>query len=180
MSNQTNFIPLVSLLLTDKILKISAYSGHGMMREDPDVTPIFLTTQYEPTQLGIVIVNLLLESRFIEAADLPLFRKRFEEHQKTANTKIAETYGYRRESDIYTKAASCNVEGDNNLIIFQPLHHKRGDHWEPTYRGEADHVVIPSDSTPEEIGKAAWLALSRCTGRRPDILDSINLDGLNR
>lgn len=179
MNNQTNFTPLVSLLLTDKFFKISAYSGHGMMRADPDVSPIFLNTQCETNQLGIVIINLLLESRFIDAADLPLFRKRFEEYQKTANAKIAETYGYRRESDIYTKAASCSIRKKDNNIVIMPWHHVRGDAWEPTHRGEADYVVIPYDSTPEEIGKAVWLALSRCTGRRPDILDSINLAELS-
>ena len=173
------FHPTAILLLTDRFMKISSYSGYRLLCEDPDGALIFMGYREHPLAIGEA-VNIALDcSKIISIDDLKNFDKDVHEYQKTANAKIAETYGYRRESDIYTKAASCDIERRENSIIIQPQHHVRGNAWEPTHRGEADHVVIPSDSKPEEIGKAVWLALSRCTGRRPDILDSINLDELS-
>lgn len=173
------FSPTASILLTDKFMKVSSYSGYRLLCEDPDGPLIFTDYREHPLAIGEA-VNIALDcSRIISIDNLKNFDKEVHEYQKTANAKIAETYGYRRESDIYTKAASCSIRKKDNNIIIMPWHHVRGDAWEPTHRGEADYVVIPYDSTPEEIGKAVWLALSRCTGRRPDILDSINLDELS-
>lgn len=174
--SDNSFYPRASVLLTDKFIQISSYSGHSLMREDPEQTLNFLSPEVNNELIGLAVLDSLSNSRFIEAGELPKFRKLFDEYRITSDAKIAEKYGYRRTSDIYTKAASCDVERKNNVIIIQPLHHKRGDHWEETRRGDVDHVTIPANSSPENIGKAAWLALSRCTGRRPDILDKINLD----
>lgn len=58
---------------------------------------------------------------------------------------------------------NLNLEIYERNFIMRPWHQEKLGAFGPTKNKEADNVIIPADSSPEDIGKAVRLALSRCT-----------------
>jgi hypothetical protein len=53
-----------------------------------------------------------------------------------------------------------SLESKNGVLTLIPMHHAKLEAWEGVVEGAT--VLIPATSTPEEIGAALRLALSRC------------------
>ena len=167
-SNQTK--KYASLYLSDKFINIKAYSGYRSMMRDPKATDFLLDIDVPLKDLGNAILRSVRESRHIPLEDLDRFIKEFEQGREAWIQNICLRYKIRNQSELFKKIACCSIEAYNNLLIFMPNHHERGDAWSSTLGGESDYITIPADSALEQIGEAMWQALRRCTGRRPDML----------
>ena len=73
------------------------------------------------------------------------------------------TYGYKTKKDLYKNMMYVDITVYNEQLILMPWHQEKPGAYGPTKNKDKDSVIIPADSTPEEIGKAVRLALSRCT-----------------
>lgn len=72
-------------------------------------------------------------------------------------------YGYKTKRALFKSMMNCGIEQLNNMITITPMRHIKLEMWEGLSADGIENVVIPSTSTPAEIGAALRLAFSRCT-----------------
>jgi len=74
---------------------------------------------------------------------------------------LMERYGYKNKRALFKNMKNVSIESKNGILTLIPTHHAKLEAWEGVV--EEARVVIPATSSPEEIGAALRLALSRCT-----------------
>lgn len=158
--------------VNEKLICISAYSGYRLLRMDPEASCYYLNIDESAQKIGETILISLKESRNLTYEESVALFVSSDHHYKKWIDEMGERGGYKTKRALFKRMANCSVELEDNTLIFRPYHHDKLEGWEPTFRGEADYIRLPINSSPEKIGEAFWEALRRCTGPRPDFLDS--------
>jgi hypothetical protein len=77
-------------------------------------------------------------------------------------TQTMAKFGYKTKRAMFRYMSKCGVSIQGGTIRIRPSHHVKTEAWDGDGITEKDHVLIPFDSPPAEIGAALRLALSRC------------------
>ncbi len=145
---------------------IETYSGYGLLRRDPEVKSHRLTPECSNEVLGITLLNALSASRVVDPDDHDFFDR--DNASILLNQWLGEmmnTYSYKTKRALFKNMLSCGVRQLNGMITIRPSVHDRLDGWSGNGIAESDYVIIPDNSTPEEIGAALRLAFSRCKNK---------------
>lgn len=156
---------------------IETYSGYGSCRADYKGAMHLLSPDVPDQALGEALLDALLKSRFV----LPEPRKDVWIHPEATfdmslydyelnNQRYAEwisnlmrLYGYKTKRALFRDMKNCNVESRCGEVTIRPSCHEKLEAWSGRGISESDYVVIPSSSSPAEVGAALRLAFSRCT-----------------
>ncbi|EOB0292413.1 contact-dependent growth inhibition system immunity protein [Escherichia coli] len=155
---------------------VETYSGYSSNRCDPQGVQLLNTPDIGDNELGIMVKNALAHSRFVLPAphtdvwihpeatfDMELYDfKRTAERYADWVKKLMMQYGYKTKKALFKGMKSCDISCDNGVITISPSRHEKLEEWGGTGRGGSDNVILPADSSPEEIGAGLRLALSRC------------------
>jgi len=141
-------------------------SGWGSLRADYAGLHFVLSPDASDIELGDAVLLALSKSRFVHPdSDPELFDNiRVAERYNTWITDLMNAFGYRTKTNMFKGMKSPDVEVRNGQITIIPTKRERGEGFGPTLRGEKDHVHLPANSSPEEVGAAIRLGLERCIG----------------
>ncbi|HEN3565422.1 TPA: CdiI family contact-dependent growth inhibition immunity protein [Yersinia enterocolitica] len=156
----------VSVSSTKDFLSVDTYSGLGMVGRDPLFPPNLLPPDTDDQTIGEAVLIALSNSRTLsleESADFFDLEKGKEQYAAWI-AMLMERYGYKTKRALFKDMKRCSIHCLNDVITISPSRHEKLEAWSGRGIKESDHVVIPADSIPEEIGAALRLALSRCKG----------------
>uniref|UniRef100_UPI0036DDB56E contact-dependent growth inhibition system immunity protein n=1 Tax=Photorhabdus sp. RM322S TaxID=3342825 RepID=UPI0036DDB56E len=143
---------------------VITYSGYRSLNLDPLGGNHMLSPDTSDEELGTVVFNALSKSRFIPFENLGDFLDN-EKGEELYNQWVTEMMGfhrYRSKRQLFKKMKSCNIRLLDGVITITPSGHEKLELWTGKGIVESDYVVIPADSSPEEVGAALRLAFSRC------------------
>lgn len=144
---------------------VETWSGYRGPAYDPDGKQIYLPVDVEDTSLGQAVLEALSVSRVIDVKEIPIFfdyQKRQEIYKKWIESLMSR-FGYKTKRALFKNMDECGIEVLDGKITLHPQHHEKLEAWGATENGTKDNVIIPADSSPEEIGAALRLAFARCT-----------------
>ncbi|MGV8004082.1 contact-dependent growth inhibition system immunity protein [Photorhabdus temperata subsp. temperata] len=152
--------------MTDKFLGIDTYSGLGRSGRDPIFPSHLLLPDADDKSIGEKVLQALSDSRTLTIGECAIFfdLERNKEQYSEWIAMLMEQYGYKTKRKLFKNMKSCSIHGVNNLITIRPSYHEKLEAWSGSRIKESDYVVLPIDSSSEEIGAALRLALSRCIG----------------
>lgn len=158
--------------INNKLISIRACIECGLIKMNPKATPYYLNIDSSFQKIGASILASLKESENLTYEEslvlFPESKKFYDEWVQ----ELAQKCGYKTKRATFQRMANIAIDKEGDTIILHPSHHDKLEGWGATFRGEADHIHIPAASPPEKIGEAFWEALRRCTGPRPDFLNS--------
>ncbi|WP_065389820.1 contact-dependent growth inhibition system immunity protein [Photorhabdus namnaonensis] len=143
---------------------ITSYSGYRSLNLDLLGGNHMLSPDTSDEELGTVVFNALSKSRFIPYESLGDFldnEKRKERYDQWV-TEMMGFHRYRSRRQLFKKMNSCDIRLLDGVITIMPYGHEKLELWTGKGIVESDNVVIPADSSPEEVGTALRLAFSRC------------------
>ena len=145
---------------------ISTFSGYGLLRSDPDVEKFTLAPECSNEALGLALQTALSASKVVDPDDIDYFDcdKICIEYKKWI-TQIMEDFNYKNKRAMFKNMLRCDVRQLKGMITIGPSVHDRLDGWSGNGIAESDYVIIPDNSTHEEIGAALRLAFSRCKNK---------------
>ncbi|MCT8350099.1 CdiI family contact-dependent growth inhibition immunity protein [Photorhabdus temperata] len=141
---------------------VTAYSGYRALNLDTSRGNYMLTSDVSDEKLGIVILDALSKSRLIDPDDNFFDNEKKAERYKGWVKLLMETYNYRSKRQLFKKMHNCGIQLLDGQITIRPSCHEKLEGWSGDGISESDYVVIPANSSPEEIGAALRLAFSRC------------------
>ncbi len=151
---------------TPNFIYIETTSGRGMVAADPMFPGISLPQDVDVEILGSHVIKELSSSRTLSLEECGVFFDLDKEnlnYEKWVQELIGK-YGYESRRELFKDMKHCSVMCSKGLITISPSRHEKLEAWGGTGIKDADHVIIPADSTPTEIGAALRLAFSRCIG----------------
>lgn len=159
-----DFTPGASIEVNLDFVWVWTESECGLWRPDFAAGISRYNRDVEANILGQAILAALAKSRRVETDEQlfggmrPIDRIRLWENEEMA------ALGYKTLRAMYRNMMRVSVERDHGVITFAPSRHDKLQAWEGFARDDADHqpVLIDANASPEDIGEAALLALSRC------------------
>jgi hypothetical protein len=153
------------VFMNNDFLNVQTRSGYRSYVFDSDGENIFLPPDFNAVTLGESVLKALSKSRIIDPKDFGVFfdRDRLQNQYNEWINYCKKTYGYKTKKAMFRDIKNLDIELYNRKIIMRPWHQEKPEIFGPTKNKELDNVIISTDSTPEEIGRAVHLALSRCT-----------------
>lgn len=163
--------------LNKELLCIQTYSGYGSSRADHNGVMHLLPPDAADVVVGEALLDALSKSRFVlpeprkdvwihpeatfdsELYDFNSMMRRYKDWVAGLMTQ----YGYKTKKALFKDMKSCNVESKLETLEMTPSHHEKLEAWSGDGFSEADNIIISASSSPEKIGAALRLALSRCT-----------------
>ncbi|WP_445375889.1 contact-dependent growth inhibition system immunity protein [Photorhabdus tasmaniensis] len=152
---------------TNEFLLIETYSGLGMVGVDPLFPRHLLAPDANNKDIGETLIQALSDSRTLTSLDERVAFFDLEKGKQQYAAWIAmliEKYGYKTKRALFKGMKRCSIHGVNSLITMRPSYHEKLEAWSGDRIKESDYVVLPIDSSSEEIGAALRLAFSRCIG----------------
>ncbi|TBU81445.1 contact-dependent growth inhibition system immunity protein [Phytopseudomonas dryadis] len=160
-----------------EFLCVQTYSGYGSCRADYKGAMHLLSVDASNQVVGEALLDALSKSRFVlpeprndvwihpEATfDSELYDfEATEQRHKNWTQQLMSRYGYKNKRSLFKDMKNCSVEKREGLITMRPSHHEKLEGWSGKGLSENDYVVIATDCSPEDVGAALLLALSRCT-----------------
>lgn len=149
---------------TRKLIAVNTMSGWGSLHGDDKGIRCLLAPDATDTELGEAVLLALSKSRIIHPdLDPDLFsNSKGAERYYAWVEDLMQTYGYRTKSALFREMLHPDIEVRNGQMTVSPTKRQRGDGFGPTLHRERDYVHLPADSSPDEVGAAVRLALSRC------------------
>ncbi|AWK42763.1 DUF1436 family protein [Photorhabdus laumondii subsp. laumondii] len=141
---------------------IISYSGYRSLNLDLLGGNHMLSPDISDEELGIVILDALSKSRLIDPDDNFFDNEKKAERYKEWVKLLMETYNYCSKRQLFKKMHNCGIQLLDGQITIRPSSHEKLEGWSGDGISVADYVVIPADSSPEEVGAALRLAFSRC------------------
>lgn len=153
-----------SAMFNGDFYSVKTYSGNGLLRADPLGSKHLLQPIVSDQELGTSVLDALSKSRRISLDEYGDYFDHDVSNEQYKNwiTEMMESYGYRSKRQLFKKMLSCSICMLDGEITIQPSSHVKLDSWSGDGISETDNVVIPADSSPEEVGAALRLAFSRC------------------
>ncbi|GFM38029.1 contact-dependent growth inhibition system immunity protein [Desulfovibrio psychrotolerans] len=152
---------------------VDTFSGYrGGDRRDPKGKQHLLSPEANDLELGEAVVDALAHSRWIlpsrregstypEGVEFDMSLYDYKANYPLWVNALMERYGYKNKRALFKNMKNVSIESKNGILTLIPTHHAKLEAWEGVV--EEARVVIPATSSPEEIGAALRLALSRCT-----------------
>lgn len=165
-------------IMNPDFICIETYSGYRARQLDPDGAQHITSLDTDNYKLGNMIIDALSRSRFVLPKPRPdvwihpdvEFDAAFYDQDTMEKTydnwksQLISRFGYKNKQQLFKKMNSCGINSKNGIIKICPSNHDRLDGWSGDGISDDDDVVIPANSSPEEIGAALRLAFSRCIG----------------
>ncbi|MDB6372549.1 contact-dependent growth inhibition system immunity protein [Photorhabdus bodei] len=143
---------------------ITSYSGYRSLNLDLLGGNHMLSPDISDEKLGVAVSDALSKSRFIPFENLGDFLDN-EKRKERYDQWVTEMIGFRRyrsRRQLFKKMNSCDIRLLDGVITIMPYGHEKLELWTGKGIVESDNVIIPADSSPEEVGSALRLAFSRC------------------
>ncbi|MCA6218982.1 contact-dependent growth inhibition system immunity protein [Photorhabdus antumapuensis] len=143
---------------------IETFSGYRMLSADPQGSYYLLSPDIDDEQLGMAVLDALFKSRLIPLEEIDDFfePEKYDEQYKEWIDELIKTYGYRSKRQLFKRMRDCGIQLLDGNITIRPTGHEKLELWTGKGIVESDYVIIPADSSPEEVGAALRLAFSRC------------------
>ncbi|NHB61287.1 contact-dependent growth inhibition system immunity protein [Photorhabdus sp. RW14-46] len=153
-----------SAMFNGDFYSVKTYSGNGLLRADPLGSKHLLQPIVSDQELGKAVLDALSKSRVIPFDECEDYfdHDASDEQYKNWITEMMKSYGYRSKRRLFKKMLSCSICMLDGEITIQPSSHEKLEGWSGDGISEADYVIIPANSSPEEVGAALRLAFSRC------------------
>lgn len=144
-------------------INISTFSGYNRRARDPDGENLCLSKSASNEELGQATLLSLSKSRKIEQSEIATFFDRDNVNQRYNNwvANLMEKYGYKTKRALFKKMMQCSIEIRDGVLTISPSIHEKLEGWGGGLP-KSDDVVLPINSSPEEIGAGLRLAFSRC------------------
>lgn len=160
-----------------EFIYVKTYSGYRSSRADPQGVEHHARPEISDQELGVVVLDALAHSRFVlpeprkdvwihpeatfdmDLYDYDLTSQRYD--QWVSST--LERYSYKNKCALFKDMKKCSIESKGGQITIRPSHHEKLEAWSGKGLSESDYVIIPSGSSPSDVGAALRLAFSRCT-----------------
>ncbi|CAO4846557.1 MAG: Immunity protein CdiI-o11 [Holosporales bacterium] len=154
-----------SVEMNADFLNVQTRSGYRMTVSDSSGDDIFLNPDADDISIGDAVVKALSKSRMIDPKDFGVFfdPDRLQNQYNDWIDYCKKTYRYKTKKALYKNMMSVAITAYEGKLILRSRHQEKPGGYGPSKNKDKDNVIIPEDSTPEEIGKAIRLALSRCT-----------------
>lgn len=158
-------------------VSIKTFSGYRSSQADPQGVEHFFSPDVADKELGFAVLDALAHSRFVlpeprkdvwihpeatfdmELYDYNLTNQRYD--QWVGST--LERYSYKTKRALFKDMKKCSIESNRGQITIRPSYHEKLEAWSGKGVSESDYVIIPSGSSPSDVGAALRLAFSRCT-----------------
>lgn len=146
---------------------VETYSGYNSCAADPVGHKIYLAPQASNEELGGAVQKALSASRILKLEELDDFFDRdiLKVNYDKWVKDVIQHYGYKNRKQMFRDLQYVSIDLYNNKLEISPWSQEKLEAWGPTPNGVADNVIIPADSSSEDIGAALRLAFSRCTER---------------
>ena len=147
----------------DFILVVT-YSGYRRTTRDPDGVQTLLSLDVSDEELGQATLLALSKSRIIDVSEIGTFfnidnvKKRYDAWVADLMAK----YNYKTKRALFKNMMQCSVEIRDGRLTISPFCHEKLEAWSGKGLTEDDDVILPVNSTTEEIGAGLRLAFSRC------------------
>ena len=147
----------------DFILVVT-YSGYRRTTRDPDGVQTLLSLDVSDEELGQATLLALSKSRIIDVSEIETFfnidnvKKRYDAWV----TDLMAKYNYKTKRALFKNMMQCSVEIRDGCLTISPFCHEKLEAWSGKGLTEDDDVILPVNSTTEEIGAGVRLAFSRC------------------
>lgn len=153
-----------SVCSNELLIDINTQSGYRMSRFDDKGKEYVFLPDIDNETLAASLLDSLAHSRFVLPTEDPdLYNyKQAEERWVAFVTRLLAFTGCKTKTKLFKKMKNCDVEELDGFITFKPSRQVKWNAWDGEGITPDDYVVIPSNSSPEEIGKTVRLALSRC------------------
>ena len=145
-------------------INISTWSSCGIRALDPDGANLLLSKNASNEELGQAALLALSKSRKIAQSEIATFFDRDNVNQRYNNwvANLMDKYGYKTKRALFKKMMRCSIEIRNGVLTISPSIHEKLEGWGGEGFTESDKVILPINSSPEEIGAGLRLAFSRC------------------
>jgi hypothetical protein len=145
-------------------IHVETYSGYRLALADPMAKEYYLEADAADEALGKAALDALAQSRALTLEQSTQLRATSEERYEKWVKSVMAKYGYKTRRALFKNMKSCGIECCEGRITIRPSNHEKLEGWSGDGISKQDHVVIPADSAPEEVGAALRLAFSRCIG----------------
>jgi hypothetical protein len=158
---------VVYAFCNNEFLLIETYLVFGRAVKDYDVQDYYLSPNADDKSIGETVLLALSQSRTLTSRSekgIEYFdwygvgKQKNEEWEKSVMKK----YGYKTKRAMFEDMKSCDIELENGIITIGPSNHEKLKGWSGNGLTKDDYVVLPLDSSLEEIGAGLKLAFSRC------------------
>ena len=156
--------PSAGLKANADFICINSYSGYRSTAIDLTGKQYVFVLDASDEDLGRAVLDALANSRFLTLEEAEVFfdyrlvAQRYEEWVKS----LMDRFAYKTRRAMFKDMKSCAIECEDGRIVIRPSNHQKLEGWGGHGIAPEDHVSIPADSPPQEIGAALRLALSRC------------------
>ena len=143
---------------------IQTQSGNGLLAIDYMYQPHVLPLDIDDNMLGETLLKSLSSSRtlvldseeIIDFFDLTKGKERYENWVDYLHQSL----DYKSKKALFKNMMSCSISLFNGMIEIAPSRHVKLHAWDGL--DDDKTIILPSDSTPDEIGKGLRLAMSYC------------------
>ncbi len=145
-------------------INIGTFSGYGLRTRDPDGEQLLLSINVSNEELGQAALLALSKSRKIAESEIATFFDRDNVSKRYDNwvANLMDKYGYKTKRALFKNMMRCSLEIRDGFLTISPMYHEKLEAWSGDGFTEIDNVVLPVNSSQEEIGAGLRLAFSRC------------------
>jgi hypothetical protein len=131
---------------------------------DPQGKQFYFHPDFTDEDCGEALIAALAASRKVEPEDKSFYvpEREFKSRRKRWVKQTMVRFGYRSKYDMFRDMQLCMVKVNNGVIQIAPGRHTELEVWDRKGIKETDDVFIPLSSSPQKVGAALRLALSRC------------------
>lgn len=153
----------INVLRNDEFTAIFTMTGLRLLCNDPNIPCRLALPSDSVTVLGNIASAALAQSTII--MDPMGFKRLLEsgiiqDRAKAWEADMCMQFGYKTKRALYQNMLSVSVRDAGGVLTFRPSRHDKLEHWKGV--DESLNVVIPTDSSPDDIGNALNEAFRRC------------------
>lgn len=144
-------------------INISTFSYCGIRTRDPDGENLLLSKNTSNEELGQAALLALSKSRKIKESEYIYFdNNNISQRYNNWVANLMDKYGYKTKRALFKKMMRCPIEIRDGVLTISPSIHEKLEGWGGDDFTESNKVILPINSSPEEIGAGLRLAFSRC------------------
>lgn len=153
-----------AIYANEQFICMDTWSGYGDLLRDPKGKSIILPSSADNVSTGNALLEVISVSRQMSLdeanalADLDVLKQNYDAWVQT----LLAGSTYKNRTAMFRNMKSCSVTIKDGSFIVKPSYHDRLEAWSGDGITESDYVIIPANSSPDDIGAAIRLALSRC------------------
>lgn len=161
------------------VFAIQTCSGYRACVADHMGKEYFFIFDIDDVSIGSALLDCLASSRWVVATrrndvlqpediefDPDLFdRKQVVERYQSWVGRLIEFTGCKSKSKLFKPMYYVSIEELDDFLIIHPWYQEKSAAWSGSGMQGVEDVIVPAGSSPDEIGKAVRLALSRCLSK---------------